>query len=165
MGKTAKQRRLARRRVLRRFTQWMEAETASPCDTCAFRDPEAFVADPEIPRKLRRCLANGEVFWCHHGLDDNDGRYLVPNRDGRPDTAGMSICAGFVRLYQVLRDKTPERQHETLRQLQRTMVARWLASDAPEAKRFEEICKGDPQAMVEALELLADSHERARAHA
>jgi hypothetical protein len=148
--------RKARAKRWRRFVKAAEAHEVAtakaPCQTCAFNDPECWVADKAIGLKLLKCLEAGTYFWCHHGMrlgGEERLEYQPPLRpDGRVDTSQMEPCGGFVRWAVRLRAMTPEaRQGEVLR-LQRRMLTRFLAEDPTFGARMRE--QGIDGAMLQA---------------
>lgn len=151
MGRAAKHREQRAMQRLVRGARKLEAQQAKkPCDTCAFVDHEAFVADTEMAHKILKCLTEPSYrFFCHHGLftqtrlDGTAGAYIAPRRpDGQIDTRQLTPCGGFLRWALPWREKSYVEQFQAVMALQRHMLARFFQSDQPFAVRLKESCGG-----------------------
>lgn len=104
MGRASRRRRTLRdqRRAftLDRIRLVLETLDADPCATCAFLDPEAWIADCEIPWKLEDALTRNQPFYCHRDLPvDTEGGYLLPRRpDGTILREKLHLCVPYARL-------------------------------------------------------------------
>lgn len=126
----------------------------SPCSTCAFRDPEAWLADPAIALKINQAINDGEGFFCHDGLACHDHSYEQPRLpDGTVDYSKLKICAAFLRVYPKLRGRRQTEVYRIVRRLQLVMLRRYLASSRTHAKRLRRA--GSPEQLAEACDLLA----------
>jgi hypothetical protein len=142
MGKAAKLRQQRRLQRLIQEARRLEAqESKPPCESCAFKDPEAWIADLRMKEKLTQCLQDPRHrFYCHEGLPvDEDNRYQPPTRaDGRPDASQMPLCGGFLRWALAVREKPPKEQERILSALQQHFVSRFLTTDLPLAQEWRE---------------------------
>ena len=141
-----------------------EAQDAKkPCADCAFVDPEAFVADVDMAQKLLDCLTGtAPDFYCHEGmpqainLDGTAGAWLPPRTaDGTIDTSQMTRCGGYLRFAVKYRFASEAAQRQAIADLQRHMVARFLASDVDYAADLRTACGGNAALLAEALNRLA----------
>lgn len=134
MGRKAQAKKM--RRLCQEATALARRQAKAPCATCAFRDPECWMSNKDIGRKLLACLAAGTYFWCHDGMDTApaDGEagvvYQPPRRaDGTIDTTRMTPCGGYVRWAQALRDQPPRAREAIVARLQEHMLRRFLNED------------------------------------
>jgi len=136
-----------------RFNLAMDALAADPCETCAFRDPEAWIADPAIPQKLADAMARHQPFYCHQGLETIDNVYQPA-----PDPSTMKMCAGFARLYRRLGSRSAIEQLAAIRALQSGLLKRYLTTDDETPNRLRG--PGGVEALAQALDVMADLRRR-----
>jgi hypothetical protein len=160
MGKARKIKQTRGMRKLFQGAYALEAQQAKkPCDTCALRDPEAFVADPGMGHKLLEVLGGGKSgFFCHIGmptevrLDGTAGAYTPPKKpDGSIDTAQLTPCGGFLRWAVPYRFAPRREQYKAVMALQLKMCRRYLAGE--EGADFRESCGGRADVFQQALNL------------
>ena len=126
------------RRQLRRLltgARRLDAQEAKPpCATCAFSDPEAWIADLRMAEKVLGCLRepHRHRFFCHEGLKtggEYGTTYQVPRTpDGRPDAAQLTRCGGFLRWAVPWYDRPRHEQVAEVDRLQHHYLTRFLAS-------------------------------------
>lgn len=136
MGK-ARQRK-AWRRFFREAVRYEAQQSQPPCDTCAFKDPTAWMADQAMARKVLVCLQKpGHRFYCHHGLPVIDEHYEPPRReDGQIDTRQLTPCGGFLRWALAWREQPPRAQEREVLRMQRHFLERYMQGDADAAPSF-----------------------------
>lgn len=156
----------AQRRWQRLFDEalGLEARTAkTPCETCAMKDPEAWVADIGMARKLLDALQGRARFYCHEGLPVVGTSYLPPlGDDGQVDTQQLTPCGGFLRWALQHRRRSTHEQTRIVTLLQRRMLTRWLASDDPLAQEWR--ANGWSAADVQMGVQLTDAQRDGEAH-
>jgi hypothetical protein len=164
MGRKAK---LKQARALQRVFEGafrLEAQAAKkPCESCAFADPEAWVADVEMAHKLLECLTGtAPDFYCHEGMaqqirpDGTAGEWLPPRKsDGSMDLGKMTRCGGYLRFAAKYRFSPEVEQRQAITDLQRHMVGRFLTSASDYAPALRHACGGNAALLAEALNRLA----------
>lgn len=138
MGK-ARQRK-AWRRLFREAMRLEAQQSQPPCDTCAFKDPEAWIADQAMARKVLACLQKpGHQFYCHHGLSIIDEHYEPPRRaDGQIDTRQLTPCGGFLRWALAWREKPSKEQQREVLRMQGHFLTRYLQGENVLASEWRE---------------------------
>ena len=160
MGRAAKLRQS--RQMQRLFTGAfrLEAQEAKmPCASCAFSDPEAWVADPAMAHKVVGCLTkpHRNQFFCHEGLaqgGETGTQYLVPrDAEGMPDGSQLTRCGGFLRWAVKYRFASYVVQFRTVMALQLKMCQRYLAGDFSLSQTFRTSCGGRADILQQALNM------------
>lgn len=100
----------------------------TPCSTCAFRDPETWVADKMIPSKILDCLQQpGQQFYCHKGCPVEQNAYQPPRlTDGTIDTSQLTPCSGFRQWARKWDSKPPAAQQREVFRLQRHFLTQYI---------------------------------------
>ena len=139
MGKAkrdkARMKRLVRdvRRLQRE--RWRD-EAKQTCESCAFVDPMAFIAEamhpPSMESKLLQCLRPGaRPFYCHDGMEKVENGWVAPHdADGNIDVSHMVPCGGFVKWAWPLYERSITTQEHAVETLATKMVQRFL--DGPD---------------------------------
>lgn len=133
------------------------AFTRDPCETCAFRDPEAWIADSTLPTQLETCLRKRQPFYCHHGMEraGEDGvEYQPPRRaDGTIATEKLEMCAGFARL--VARDGgDTEQLMDTIRTVRRKLLKRFAEAPTDEYRDLVAAYDGNAELLACMLDIM-----------
>jgi hypothetical protein len=157
MGRAAKLREQRKMRQLFDGAFRLEAQQAKkPCETCAFSDPEAWVADHAMGHHLVACLTKPvHEFFCHEGLAQGGPTgtaYQVPlDANGKPDRRQLTPCGGFLRWAVKYRFASYAVQWKAVMALQRKMCQRYLAGTWSHSRHFRELCGGRADIMQQAL--------------
>ena len=138
----------------------LEAHQAKkPCHTCAFSDPEAWVADPEMGHKVLRAITHpvGHKFFCHEGLAQGGKTgttYQVPAKeDGSPDIAQLVPCGGFLRWAVPYRFAAYITKFKAVMALQLRMCRRYLSGNFEHSASFRVSCGGKAAVLQGALNM------------
>lgn len=158
MGRAAKLRR--GRQLERRIAAHHKAQAQTmkkPCDTCAFRDPSAWVSDQAMANKVIHCLSTPQrnKFFCHEGMPQGGEEgieYLPPlTPEGKPDARQMTPCGGFARWAVPYRLASFAVQMKAVLALQLRMLTLWLQGDDEHVAELRVACGGRADIMQRAL--------------
>lgn len=100
-----------------------------PCDTCAFRDGEAWIADKQMFFKVTDCIINnpGKPFYCHQGMKLVDNVYQPPaDAEGKVETHRLQKCGGIDEFRKSLRGMNKRQKAKAVRTVQLQLIDKFM---------------------------------------